>query len=251
MSFFSRVSKSSSLLNSTEKEIINYILKNKTEVKDKKIRVLANALFISPNTIMRLCKKLGYSGYSELKYELLQEEVSNNISTKKEIVIYEENEIINKLKKTISLNSEETITEIVNKIMENKIIYFYGLGLSKYSILSFSKKLHYLGKVCIFPDDRDSANIIFKGLDHNDLLILVSCSGEHKDLQEFVYIAKTNNAKLLTITSLSQNPLVELADCSLFTYIDTKSINGGDCSSRIGFEFIFDILFENILLNYK
>lgn len=243
MKFFQRISKNSSLLNPTEKEIINYILKNKKIIKNKKIRELASELFVSPNTIMRMCKKLGYSGYSELKYEILEEKKE----TLKKMTPTENNNLIERLQKTISLNSFSRISEVVDSIFEKRIIYFYGLGLSRYSILSFSKKLHYLGKVCIVPDDRDSARIIFQGMTSDDLLFLVSCSGEHSDLKEFGYVAKSNGSKLITLTGLSQNPLIEISDYPLFAYIDSRNINGGDCSSRIGFDFIFDILFEEIL----
>lgn len=243
MNFFQRISKKTSFLNSTEKEIINYILKNKNTIKNKRIRELSSELFVSPNTIVRMCKKLGYSGYSELKYEILEEKKE----TSQKIILTENSNLIERLQKTNSLNSFSRISEVVDSIFEKRIIYFYGLGLSRYSILSFSKKLHYLGKVCIVPDDRDSARIIFQGMTSDDLLILVSCSGEHSDLKEFGYIAKSNGSKLITLTGLSQNPLIELSDYPLFAYIDTKNINGGDCSSRIGFDFIFDILFEEIL----
>jgi Transcriptional regulators len=57
-------------LNENDKEVISYIVTNKRLVTDMTITTLAEASLTSKSSILRLTKKLGYSGYSEFKYSL-------------------------------------------------------------------------------------------------------------------------------------------------------------------------------------
>ena len=71
MDLFDRLANQELSLNQTENKIIEYILQNMHNFETMNIQKISDKLFISPNTIVRLCKKLGYSGFSELKYEIM------------------------------------------------------------------------------------------------------------------------------------------------------------------------------------
>ena len=57
-------------LNDSEKEMIQYIKSHKQEVINMTINELAKILLSSKSSVLRLAKKLGFTGYSELKYAL-------------------------------------------------------------------------------------------------------------------------------------------------------------------------------------
>ena len=57
-------------LTEAEKDIIQFLIEKKLAGKTLSIRAAANDLFVSTATIIRLCKKLGFSGYSEFIYNL-------------------------------------------------------------------------------------------------------------------------------------------------------------------------------------
>ena len=59
-------------LSSSELESFKYINCHKKEVIDMSIQDLAKAVFVSTATISRLCKKLDFEGFSDLKYFLKQ-----------------------------------------------------------------------------------------------------------------------------------------------------------------------------------
>lgn len=61
-------------LNENEKMIVSYILKNKEEFKDMGIVEIAEKCHTSKSSIHRLAKKLGFSGFSEFKYNMKQAE---------------------------------------------------------------------------------------------------------------------------------------------------------------------------------
>ena len=64
MKFLDVISKENITLNNTEKRIVEYILEKSHSFSNIKITDMANDLYLSSNTIIRSCKKLGYSGFS-------------------------------------------------------------------------------------------------------------------------------------------------------------------------------------------
>ena len=54
-------------LNDSEKEMIQYIKSHKQEVINMTINELAKILLSSKSSVLRLAKKLGFTGYSELQ----------------------------------------------------------------------------------------------------------------------------------------------------------------------------------------
>lgn len=55
-------------LTHAEYRILSYLIDNPSQIGKLTIRQLAETNFVSTTTIMRLCQKLGFSGYSELVY---------------------------------------------------------------------------------------------------------------------------------------------------------------------------------------
>ena len=56
-----------STLNGLELMVYNYVIKNKDKVMYMTIRELADAADVSTTTILRFCKKMNCSGYSEFR----------------------------------------------------------------------------------------------------------------------------------------------------------------------------------------
>ena len=59
-------------LNDSEKQIIQFVLNNPKDCSKLSLAKLAKKLYVSESAIFRLCKKLGLSGYSELKFDLVE-----------------------------------------------------------------------------------------------------------------------------------------------------------------------------------
>lgn len=59
-----------SSLNETEAQVYNYVMMNRDKVMDESIRELAHDTHVSTATVIRFCKKMGCSGFLELKYKL-------------------------------------------------------------------------------------------------------------------------------------------------------------------------------------
>lgn len=61
-------------LSRPELNILKYAYENMDELMELSIQDLSNRVSYSPATVLRFCKKLGYSGFSEFKYALRAEQ---------------------------------------------------------------------------------------------------------------------------------------------------------------------------------
>ena len=68
-----------STLSDNEKDMIQYIRNHKSDVVDMPINELAKVLLSSKSSVLRLAQKLGYTGYSELKYSLKKDIVKKAV----------------------------------------------------------------------------------------------------------------------------------------------------------------------------
>lgn len=58
---------------SHERDVVSYILEHLNEVPSMSTGELARAAYTSKATVVRLCQKLGFSGYQEFKLKLVEE----------------------------------------------------------------------------------------------------------------------------------------------------------------------------------
>jgi len=120
-------------LKSAEKKAADYILKNPQNVVHFSITELAENCGVSETTIFRLCNKLGYKGYQELKINLAAEIVEPLKNIYEEIKENDDMRTImqklltsniQSLETTIMLNSSETLEKAIDMICKAKKLLF-------------------------------------------------------------------------------------------------------------------------------
>ena len=55
-------------LTNSDMNILTYIYQHVNEVINMDVKTLASAIPCSPSSVIRLCKKIGFSGFPELKF---------------------------------------------------------------------------------------------------------------------------------------------------------------------------------------
>lgn len=65
MDFFEISSKYVNSLTKGERGLFDYVIKHMDEIKNKSIREVSAACFVSTTTFLRFVRKIGYTGYSE------------------------------------------------------------------------------------------------------------------------------------------------------------------------------------------
>lgn len=124
----------------SEKEVINYVLRNSDQLDDLSIQAIADATYTSAPIVVRAAKKLGLNGWNELKKQLKNEieylYASNDIDASIPFVISDtyvdianyiaklEYETIND---TLSLISHDLIYKVMSVLRNMKNIDIYIL----------------------------------------------------------------------------------------------------------------------------
>jgi DNA-binding MurR/RpiR family transcriptional regulator len=224
MLFEERVHKYEYKLNDTDDQIIEYILKNKKDVVQMSIQCLAANLFTVPNTIIRLSKKLGYDGYSQLKNSLKEE-----IQKEKE---EQEDSLFFQIQKTFSLIDLDKMEIAAKLIHEAKHVLFFGVGDTAPFCEMMVKHLKVVGKQADFYLHRHEILYEMNRFHKKDVLFLISLSGETPQILEVAMLGKKKGIKTISLTHFCKNSLQQLADVNLYCYAPKRMLNGYNVTDR-------------------
>lgn len=230
----------------TEENVIRYILKNMNTVLEKGVRQIARENFTSSSTIMRLTKKLGYSGFIDMYYQLLPFVESSE----KEFVSDESLAGYNPLEEILKVNDEGEMTSFIDLLQsaKSKYVFIYATGFSAIIGEYFYKKLLVSGQRVIFATGTDSIAILESNIDSIGMLITVSKSGETELVLEKMNYCKEKGIPVVTFTNEMDNRASELSDVTL-RVTDNEKLDDRNMSPNFFFSEIL-MLFEYLMRNY-
>lgn len=236
-SFDQRVINAQYKLNETEDALVEYIKKHVQDVTEMSINELARHIYTVPNTITRFCKKLGYSGYVELKIELRNgnDDQYVNVSTKS-------NHQQEWLRRTFLLIDPQRELDIVGQIHKAHKIIFFAVGETAYVANNFAHMFNAIDQKTSFLTYENQ--IIYEiENEENVLIFLVSLSGETTQVLKVGELAKQKNHYLVTLTSLTKNSLAKIADTALYCYSPNKNWHGYNLTDKTPLFVILNSLF--------
>ncbi|MCL2565868.1 MAG: MurR/RpiR family transcriptional regulator [Defluviitaleaceae bacterium] len=243
MEFFNLIKKNVTKLNQNEKALLEYLFVLKENLKNHTIRDIAAKNFTSPNAIVRLCKKLGFSGYVEFR-----ESYCNAISWEKSMIKL--TSLDEQLVKTKQLINPEVLHHVLKKMYISEKIAIFAVGLSRTIAEDLYLKLISIGKNCQFFVDPHVMHFNAKTLNENDLVFSISASGLSDNPIYATTISKAAGATTVSITGFSNNPLAELTHYQFYGMIREIYIDGIDVSGRLGLNYIVDYIFTEYLKAY-
>ena len=118
-------------LTQSELSILQYIDTHTSEVLNMSIHELSEKVFFSTATILRLCKKLNFSGYSELKFSLKnrlnsQEVIDINPINNENVLM----DLYTQIENTSRLIDTKNIDVVVNYLLSEKKFQLFYNGIS-------------------------------------------------------------------------------------------------------------------------
>ena len=128
MTFDERIEEIEMYLNDTEDDIVEYIKKHRDHLHKMSIQKIANELFIAPNAIMRLSKKLGYSGFAELKFAVQNELNPQNKTLSRQLMELLPSNIV----KTLDIIDDVQLERVASIMRKARCCIFVGVGDSTY-----------------------------------------------------------------------------------------------------------------------
>ncbi len=223
MKFEERIQIHEYKLNDTDDQIIEYIKANKEEVTNLSIQKLAKRLFTVPNTIVRLSRKLGYKGFSELKVSLRLDNKDQSLNA----INISEN-----VKKTYEIMDMDTIDRIARKFHESNNILFYGVGNSISFCEMMVNNLKCVGKKAEFFSHRHDMIYSAENIRSKDLVFVISVSGETKQVLDAATKAKEKGAFIVSFTHLKASSLSKFASINLYCWAPKQFLNNYDITDR-------------------
>ena len=138
-------------LSELDKDILQFILANPEQVQSSGIMELATMVHASKSSVLRTTKKLGFSGYSELKYFLRHSEANEQTETNEKDIFEKQFDDIKKTLEYMHSVNLEPINEMFDK---SQIIYCYATGFSQKNAIDefYKMMLHVDKRVLVLPN---------------------------------------------------------------------------------------------------
>lgn len=200
-------------LTKLEENILKYVIENINEVQNMGVRDVAKATYTSPASVIRLSKKLGYTGFTDMYYSLLP------IIKKSEVDVYSSKNTI--LDYNFSTIADQLSEDKINKFNEmifkksKKYVFIYATGFSKIISEYIYKKLLVLGRKAIISSGSDSIGVFENNLEDIGAMLVVSKSGETEQVYNKLLTASEADIYTISMTQDSDNRMALLSDLNL------------------------------------
>lgn len=238
-----------------EQQIADYILNFPERVIHQSIGDLSRHLGMAESTVFRFCQRLGYAGFKDFKIDLatykkqenpLEHEIYEGISaddSAKAIAkkVFEANR--KALEDTVDLLDETQFEAAVKLINHSRSVSFFGIGGSNAIALDAYHKFLRTPLEVKFATDHHIQLMEAARLGAKDCAVLISHSGQSKDILQIAGQVKRSGAKLIVITSFLLSPLAEMADFCLLSTSKEVEFRPEALASRITQLSIIDALF--------
>ncbi len=229
-----------------EKKIVEYIMNNPRKIQDSSASEIADAIYVSKTSIINLSKKLGFEGYSELRYyvkDYLKDKGKNKPNLSFEDVL---DSINTEVTKTLSLQSKDNINKITKKILSSRIVYVIGRGASEPIANLLCSRLALLNIKAILIEDPNIIDVLGDSLALDESVIVMSLSGETERILTIAKTARARGVDVIALTSFTNNSLQKIANYNLFCFADDTQTKYNDLISRIGLHTLVQILISYI-----
>lgn len=200
-------------LNETETYIYQYVIKNIDKVIKMSVRDLADETHVSTATIVRFSQKLDCQGFVEFKIRLKL--------FQKGLVLPDTDDEIDMIQDFFeyakSDNFKKKIDQFVTYIQNADQIFFLGIGtsglLGRFGARYFSNVGYFSQGIDdpYYPPPTDEK--------YNSVLIVLSESGETREIIDQLKMYQSKKMKIITITNKPGTTIDHMADLSIYYYV--------------------------------
>ncbi len=242
-------------LSRSEKNVASWLLENPNEIRTLSMAEIASICGVSDTTVLRMCRTIGFNGFTDLKISVLQNIVKptqlihddvnpedDTMTVTKKVFAAD----IQSLYDTIDMLDAEVFNQTLKAIKDAKSILIAGMGSSALLAQHGYQQLKRLGINCSAPADAHMQVIEASMLNSKDLTIGISFSGASRNVIDVIRTAKGRGAGIIAITGNSKSPLAEEADHVLLSV--SHETRTDTVTGRIAQMAILDALYVNLSL---
>ncbi|RGZ01581.1 MurR/RpiR family transcriptional regulator [Clostridium sp. AM58-1XD] len=242
-------------LKNAERKAADFCLSMPEFVATATIGEVAGCANCSEATFVRLAKRLGYSGYPELRECLLREDSeeiaqsvgiqsSDNVKTITTAVF---NASVLALNDSLDSIDFDCLERAVSSILKARHILFAAAGDANVVAMSGVGKFTRMGLPVSCNTDFDTQLLYLSQMEKDDVLICISHSGRTKTTCELAKAANSRNILVISLTNFPQSPLAKASDIVLLTASFSHDMMGETIAKRIPALCLLDAVYVSIL----
>lgn len=228
------------------------ILTRKDITETMPLRTVAMGSGVSEAMVVKVAKKLGFSGFRMFRRGLLEYYRSDTAALHSEITSEDTSaQIVKKVFHTTLQAIEETLsildlaaferaTDVLHRALQRDL---YGLGGSAQIARDISHKFLRIGLRSSVFDDTHMMMMSAALLGPGDVVIAVSHSGTTLAVIDAVALARSNGACTIAITNYADSRITTIADIVLCSTAQNSPLLGENATARIAQLTLLDALF--------
>lgn len=220
MDFLSNINLKKNTLTKNELKACELILKDLNKVQMYSLTEMSEQIKITKTTILRFCQKMGYSGYTEFRYDCVK--YVNSLSNAERLIEDENEKIINVEKiymDTIKLLhytlKDEDFRTLATMIQSARKVRCVGEINSEVTCLQLKYALAMYGIDADVLPSKANVKAIDLITNEQDLLIVMSASANSEIVKESYSLKENNSCQIALVTMNPSTPLEVKSDIFL------------------------------------
>lgn len=239
-------------MSASDQKIAKTILKDPEQIINITISQLAKKAEVSDASITRFCRNLSLSGFHELKILLAQSIGQKESESLKELpkddiqaaLAQIEKNKIGEIQTTLGEIPTNKLEKILSIIENSRVIQISAEGDTYPVAADAVYKFNQIGLLSFASGGNvETADAQTMNLGIKDCLIIISNSGESAALLKEIKLAKTNNIKVISITSNPDSPIALASDYHLKTGVRQTILQNQYYFSRVAAFTVIEALF--------
>ncbi|MBE3670367.1 XRE family transcriptional regulator [Vibrio navarrensis] len=260
MSVINKIVARRTQLSQSGRLIGDWIVENAEKAAQLTSQELAEQAQVSQSSIVKFTQRLGFKGYSAFKLALTEEigrkqamqatPLHSDILADDPLAVIAQKLIKAKtdaMFQTTNALSYEACHQAVQWLSEARRVQIAGIGGSALTAKDLSYKLLKLGITTLAEQDSHVQIAVARTLSEQDVQIVISFSGERKEILVAAEAAKEQGAKVIALSSPKKNRLRQIADMTFDTIADETEHRSSAIASRSAQNVITDLLFISLV----
>jgi RpiR family transcriptional regulator, carbohydrate utilization regulator len=227
-----------------ERQVARVLLDRAADAAELSSQQIADLAATSRATVVRTAQSLGYRGYQQLRVLLARDALlrrratggdtaDRNVPGVAAATFAAFRQVHDTSDQMTSLLDASAIGEAVDRLAGARRILVVGHGLSRSLAIDAATRLVRLGLVAENRADRTDQSVVIRQLGADDVVLIISDSGSHRDSLALAREAGEAAPRLIVITAHGRSPIARSADVLLVVGMPESTHHEPTDSTRI------------------
>lgn len=243
-------------LSKSETKVAQAILAEPDQATRSSIAALARLAEVSEPSVNRFCKRFGATGFPDFKLRLAKSLVSGvrfvsrNVDPDDEVESYTPkifDSTISDLARVRDSVSHSRINQVVDKLIQARRIYFFGLGASGSVARDAENKFFRFNIPVSCHEDVLMQRMLASTGTTGDIFFIISHTGRTRELVDVAELARSNGSTVIALTA-PNTPLARASSLALEVAVPENTDEYMPMTSRLVHLLLLDVLATGVTL---